>query len=361
MDLLSECKASEMFEGQVVVYKHLYAYIDSMCLKWCLELNIPDIIHNHGQPISLHDLVSTLQVPPPKIGGVHRLMRHLAHNGFFRVVKIHDENNDNEEEKEAYALTVASKLLVKGTEHCLAPMTKCALDPTLSGAYHFLGKWTFEENLTLADVSLGTNLWEFFSKNPSYLSFFNESMISDSQMLKLALQDHRPVFEGLESIVDVGGANGTISKIINAMFPELKCIVFDLPHVVENLSGSNNLSFVGGDMFHYIPHADAVLLKGILHDWDDEHCVKILRNCKDAILNTNVKKGKIIVIDTVINEKSDEYELTQMKLRMDIVMTNVNGKERSEEELKKLFLEVGFQDYKISPLNVIYSLIEIYP
>ncbi|MED6157478.1 Isoflavone 7-O-methyltransferase [Stylosanthes scabra] len=260
MDLLSECKASEVFEGQVVVYKHMHAYIDSMCLKWCLELNIADIIHKHGQPITLHDLVSTLQVPPSKISGVHRLMRHLAHNGFFDIIRFHD--NNNEEEKEAYALTVASKLLVKGTQHSLAPMTKGALDPTVSGAYHFLGKWTFEDNLTLFDVSLGTNLWEFFSKNPSRLSFFNESMISDSQMLKLGLKDHGAVFEGLESIVDVGGGNGTISKIINAMFPELKCIVFDLPHVVENLSGSNNnLSFVGGDMFHSIPHADAILLK----------------------------------------------------------------------------------------------------
>ncbi|MED6108352.1 hypothetical protein PIB30_023119 [Stylosanthes scabra] len=226
MDLLSECKASEVFEGQVVVYKHLYAYIYSMCLKWCLELNIPDIIHNHGQPISLHDLVSTLQVPPSKIGGVPRLMRYLAHHGFFRA--------------------------------------------------------------------------------------------HDSQIVKLALKDHSDVFEGLESIVDVGGGNGTISKIINELFPQLKCIVFDLPHVVENLLGNNNLSFVGGDMFHSIPQADALLLKWILHDWNDENCVKILKQCKDAI-SKNSNGGKIIIIDCVINEKCDEYGHTQMKLMMDIL------------------------------------------
>ncbi|XLV00082.1 hypothetical protein S245_014421, partial [Arachis hypogaea] len=95
----------------------------------------------------------------------------------------------------------------------------------------------------------------------------------------------------------------------------------------------------------------------ILHDWDDEHCVKILKKCKDAILN-NVKGGKVIIIDTVMNENHEEHELTQLKLRMDIMMTHVNGKERSQEELKKLFLEAGFQNYKISPLTGIYSLIE---
>ncbi|XLR21127.1 hypothetical protein HN51_067921 [Arachis hypogaea] len=362
MDLLSGRKANEIFEGQVHVYKHIFAYLDSMCLKWCIELEIPTIIYNHEKPITLHELISILQVPPSKISGVERLMRHLSHNGFFDIVTIHNDDDENKEEKEAYALTISSELLVKGTEYCLTPMAKCSLDPSVSSSYNLLAKWTLEENLTLSEISLGTNLWNFLSKNPSILTSFNESMASDSQMVKLALKDHSAVFEGLESIVDVGGGNGTISKIISDMFPKLKCIVFDLPHVVENFSGTsnNNLSFVGGDMFNYIPVADAVLLKWILHDWDDEHCVKILKKCKDAI-SKNTKGGKAIIIDFVINEKQDEFGLTQMKLRMDIAMTSVNGKERSEEEFKKPFLEAGFQDYKIFPLTGMYSLILVYP
>ncbi|RYR60354.1 hypothetical protein Ahy_A04g017438 [Arachis hypogaea] len=355
MDLLSGRKSNEIFEGQVHVYKHMYAYLDSMCLKWCIELEIPTIIYNHEKPITLHELISILQVPPSKISGVERLMRHLSHNRFFDIVTIHDDDggDENKEKKEAYALTIASELLVKGTEYCLTPMAKCGLNPLMSSSFNLLGKWTLEKNLTLSEISLGTNLWDFLSKNPSILTSFNESMASDSQMVKLALKDHSAVFEGLESIVDVGGGNGTISKIISDMFPKLKCIVFDLPHVVENFSGttSNNLSFVGGDMFNYICICK---LQGkllflfqlnsnlwILHDWDEEHCVKILKKCKDAISN-NTKGGKAIVIDLVINEKQDEFGLTQMKLRMDIAMTTLNGKERSEEEFKKLFLEAGF-------------------
>nr|XP_025692277.2 isoflavone 7-O-methyltransferase [Arachis hypogaea] len=361
MDLLSGRKANEIFEGQVHVYKHMYVYLNSMCLKWCIELEVPTIIYNHEKPITLHELISILQVPPSKISGVERLMRHLSHNGFFDIVTIHDDDDENKEEKEAYALTIASELLVKGTEYCLTPMAKCSLDPSVSSSYNLLGKWTLEENLTLSEISLGTNLWNFLSKNPSILTSFNESMASDSQMVKLALKDHNAVFEGLESIVDVGSGNGTVSKIISDMFPKLKCIVFDLPHVVENFSGtnSNNLSFIGGDMFNFIPEADAVLLKWILHDWDEEHCVKILKKCKDAISN-NTKGGKAIVIDLVINEKQDEFGLTQMKLRMDIAMTTLNGKERSEEEFKKLFLEAGFEDYKIFPLTGMYSLIVVF-
>ena len=111
----------------------MFAFLDSMCLMWCVELGIPDIIHSHGQHITLHELLSTLQVLPTKISGVEHLMRYLAHNGFSDIVRIHD----NLEEKEAYALTVASQLLVRGTDHCLYPMVERFLDSTIS-VKHFL-------------------------------------------------------------------------------------------------------------------------------------------------------------------------------------------------------------------------------
>ncbi|MED6199964.1 Isoflavone 7-O-methyltransferase [Stylosanthes scabra] len=101
------------------------------------------------------------------------------------------------------------------------------------------------------------------------MRFFNHATASDSQIINFALRDHGVVSEGLESIVDVAGGTGMVAKYLSETFPHLKCMVFDLPHVVENLSGSNNLSYVGGDMFQSIPKADAVLLKWILHDWNE--------------------------------------------------------------------------------------------
>ncbi|KAG5095996.1 hypothetical protein JHK84_051584 [Glycine max] len=93
----------------------------------------------------------------------------------------------------------------------------------------------------------------------------------------------------------------------------------------------------------------------------DEDCRKILENCKEAI-SSKSKTGKVIVIDVVINEKKDEHEITRLKLLMDLNMACLlNGKERREEDWKKLFVEAGFQSYKISPLTGYLSLIEIYP
>ncbi|KAL2618145.1 hypothetical protein GLYMA_08G248000v4 [Glycine max] len=347
-------KASEIFQGQALIYRHMFAFIDSMCLKTIIELGIPDIIHKHGQPITLSELVSILHVPPARVGHVQSLMHYLSHHRFFESVRIH--------EKEAYALTAASELLVKSSELSLAPMVEYILDPTLSASFHQMKKWVYEEDLSVFDISLGCSLWDFLNKNPAYNESFNEAMARDSQMSNLALRDCKLVFEGLESIVDVGGGTGATARMISEAFPDLKCVVLDRPHVLENLSESNNLTYVGGDMFKSIPKADAVLLKWILHDWTDKDCIKILENCKEAISSNNGKRGKIIVIDMVIQEKQDEHKVTELKLLWDVAMACVlNGKERNEEEWKKLFMEAGFQDYKISPLTGFLSLIEIYP
>ncbi|TKY65088.1 Flavonoid 4'-O-methyltransferase [Spatholobus suberectus] len=197
-------------------------------------------------------------IPPTKVSSVQSLLRFLAHNGFFEIVRIHD----NIEEKEAYALTAASELLVKGNDLCLAPMIKGVLDPTVTGSWHQLKKWTYEDDLTLFGISFGSHLWDFLNNNPTYNKLFNEAMASDSQMMNVALRDCNWVFEGLESFVDVGGGTGIMAKIICEAFPKLKCIVLERPAIVENLSGSNNVTYVGGDMFESIPKANAILLKG---------------------------------------------------------------------------------------------------
>jgi methylase of polypeptide subunit release factors len=75
------------------------------------------------------------------------------------------------------------------------------------------------------------------------------------------INECKEVFEGLGSLVDVGGGTGTVAKSIAEAFPHLDCTVFDLPHVVADLQGSENLKYVGGDMFEAIPPADGIVLK----------------------------------------------------------------------------------------------------
>ncbi|TKY50287.1 Isoflavone 7-O-methyltransferase [Spatholobus suberectus] len=349
-------KASELLQAQAHLYRVLYSFLNPMSIKWAIDLGIPDIIHKHGQPITLPELVSALKVPQAKATCVQRLMRLLAHNDFFAIINTDDGSN------EAYALTPPSQVLVNDTDHCLSSMVKLLNNPTLVGSYHQLGEWTCGEDLTIIETALGPGCyWDFIHQDATQMKMFNEAMESDSHIVRLALRDCKSVFEGLDSIVDVGGGTGNTAKIIGEAFPKLKYIVLDLPQVVAGITGSNNLSFVGGNMFKSVPQADAVLLKWVLHNWSDDDCIKILKNCKEAIAGKG-EGGKVIIIDIVINEKQDEHKMTEMKLLFDIVMmTYHNGKERSEKDWKRLFVEAGFKSYKLFPAFGFRSLIELYP
>ncbi|KAJ7947040.1 putative O-methyltransferase [Quillaja saponaria] len=357
MDSINGNEASELLQAQTHLYKHMFNFISSMSLKCAIHLGIPDIIHKHGQPISLPELVSVLQIDPTKTGHVDRLMRLLVHDGFFAKTHVHDESK----EQEAYVLTTPSKLLLKDKDPCFSSFVQAMLDPKIFISWHSMGDWLGGKELTPFEFSDGRDFWDWINQNPEHRKQFDETMDSDSKVISLALKDCKSVFEGLSSLLDVGGGTGTVAKTISEAFPHLKCTVLDLPNVVANLTGSENLNFVGGDMFQAIPPADAVLLKWILHDWDDDECIKILKNSKEAI-SSKGEGGKVIIIDIVINEKTEDHELTAAKLYFDMnMMVACNGQERNEKQWEKLLLEAGFRNYKITPIFGLKSLIEAYP
>ncbi|KAM3748251.1 hypothetical protein ACB098_05G093500 [Castanea mollissima] len=276
-------------------------------------------------------------------------MRLLVHSGFFVTTRVHI-NQQEEEEEEAYDLTPSSRILLKDNVTNLSPFLLAMLDPVLVSPWHFLESWFRGDKVTPFESAQGIGFWDYADQNPDFNDSFNKAMASDSGMMNLVVKDCKPVFEGLDTLVDVGGGTGTCARIISEAFPHLKCTVLELPHVVANLADNSNLNFVGGDMFQSIPSADAILLKLVLHALRDEDCVKVLKKCREAISNKG-KGGKVIIIDIVIDEKKDEHEITSAKLFFDmLMMVVVTGRERHEKELEKLFLEAGFGHYKIKPL-----------
>ncbi|KAK9936454.1 hypothetical protein M0R45_013296 [Rubus argutus] len=349
-------EARELFEAQSHLYKHIFNFVSSMSLKCAVRLGIPDIINNHGEPITLHELVTALQLDPAKTGYVYRLMRLMVHSGFFATKQV----CRNQQEEEAYDLTPSSRLLLKDKVPTLLPFVMAMLDPALATPWQYLGNWFRGNELTPFETAHGMGLWEYGDRNPEFNSLFNEAMASDSGMMNLVIKDCKPIFEGLSSLVDVGGGTGKVARILCEAFPHLKCTVLELPHVVADLQDSANLKFIAGDMFMAIPPADAVLLKLTLHALSDEECLKVLKKCREALPGNG--EGKVIIIDIVINKEKDESQLAEAKLCFDmLMMVVVTGRERSEKEWEKLFLEAGFSKYKLTPIFGLRSLIEVYP
>ncbi|XP_059659943.1 trans-resveratrol di-O-methyltransferase-like [Cornus florida] len=360
MDPIHGEESSELFQAQAHIYKHIFNFANSMCLSSALQLGIPDIIHNHKQPITLPQLVTALQLPPTKTSHVHRLMRLLVHSNFFATTKIH-VNQEEEEEEEGYVLTPCSKLLLKDELITLAPFVHAAVHPVLFTPWQFLGDWFRSNDINAFQTAHGVKMWEFGDQNPEFNNIFNKAMASESQMMRLIVGDCKDIFGELHSLVDVGGGTGVVARIVLEAFPHIKCTVFDLPQVVASSPECENLNYVGGNMFQSIPSADAILLKCVLHNWSDEDCVKILKRCREAIPSKG--GGKVIIIDMVINgDQKDEHDIAETKLVYDILMmVQVTGKERNEKEWKKLFLEAGFSSYKIAPIFGLRSVIEVFP
>uniref|UniRef100_A0A2N9EPN8 CCHC-type domain-containing protein n=1 Tax=Fagus sylvatica TaxID=28930 RepID=A0A2N9EPN8_FAGSY len=186
-------------------------------------------------------------------------MRLLVHSGFFTKTKVHENQEDDEEE--VYTLTPSSRLIIKDKVTSLSPFVQAMLDPVLVSPWQFLGDWFQGNELTPFEKAHGMGMWDYCNQSPEYNNIFNEAMASDSRLMSLVVKDYKSIFDGLGSLVDVGGGTGTVAKIISEEFPHMICTVFDLPHVVANLTDSQNLKYVGGDMFQSIPSADAVMFK----------------------------------------------------------------------------------------------------
>ncbi|KAF7847265.1 hypothetical protein BT93_L3140 [Corymbia citriodora subsp. variegata] len=255
-----DATTSDLLRAQAHIWNHIFSFINSMCLKCAIDLGIPDLIHHHGRPMTLLELVSVLHIQPTKAHCIHRLMRILTHSGFFELQDLEEADRQT-----GYVLTCASRLLVKHNPLSVAPFALMALGPFSMGQWQYLSAWLRDAedvHPSTFEMAYGLPMWEFGGRNPEVVGLFDEAMACDSSLMaNVVVHTCGAVFEGLSLVVDVGGGTGTMAKAITDAFPHLECTVFDQPHVVDGLVGRERLKFVGGDMFVKIPPADAIFLK----------------------------------------------------------------------------------------------------
>nr|BBE32341.1 O-methyltransferase [Acorus calamus] len=324
-------------------WNYLCSYFGPMSLKCATELGIPAIIvGSHGKPITLSDLVSKLPIHPTKSDHLRRLMHMLVNSGFLTLQR--DNNGED-----AYLPTTFLRYFVSNNVKGFLP-----LDPLMLTPLNHLSEWFQGDERRHFHTVHGESLWDVMARHPGLQSKFNEDMERDTRvMMGLIIAECRGVFEGVNTLVDVGGATGTSARMISDAFPNIRCTVLDQPHVVASAPDHARVKYVGGDMFEHIPPADVIFLKWILHDWNDEECVKILKQCKEAIPSRE-DGGKVILVEMV--DKGAEIQAL-----WDVMMMMLGGKERSEFEWHKLFIDAGFTDYKITPILGTRSIIEVYP
>lgn len=202
----------------------------------------------------------------------------------------------------------------------------------------------------------GVPFFQYMTENPERHSIYDEAMmvhgIAETEPMLDAYD-----FSAFRTVVDIGGGNGRMLAAILNRYPEIEGILFDLPTVVERsrsvISGldlSERCRLVGGDFFTSVPAADVYVLRHILHDWDDDDAVSILRNCREAMN----PEGRILVVETVIpplNEPSFGKWL-------DLMMLIVDGRERTQEQYRQLFSKAALKLNRIVSTTHEISVIE---
>ncbi|KAL3754592.1 hypothetical protein ACJRO7_001785 [Eucalyptus globulus] len=349
MEGAKEGDAAAMLRGQAEIWRYMLGFADSMALNCAVELRIADIIHSHGsRPVTLAQIARSIEgSPSPDLPYLSRVMRLLVRRNIFSIHHPSDSGDP------LYGLTDSSRWLVRDSELNLVPMVIMENHPLQLAPWHCLGQCVREGGIAFQKAH-GVEMWEFAGDNPEFNKMFNDAMACTVKIImKAVLEAYGDGFNLVGSVVDVGGGTGGVIAEIVKAYPHIRGINFDLPHV-----------HVGGNMFEAIPKADAVFLKWVLHDWGDEDCVKILKNCRKAIASSDQKPGKLIIVDLVLLDREgsgDPFEDFGVTFDLLMMAHQSGGKERTEAEWKVLLEQGGFPRHNIIKIQALPSIIEAFP
>lgn len=202
-------------------------------------------------------------------------------------------------------------------------------------------------------------LFEYYAQNPESGKAYDQAQKSGSAAARAEILK-RYDFSGISKLVDVGGGNGSLISAILKTNPTMQGVLFEQPSVIAEAKEliqaegvEERCSLVAGDFFESVPSGgDAYILRYILHNWDDEQAIAILKNCHRAL----VENGKILVIEQVIPPGNEPFIGKLLDLHMLVLFPG--GCERTEQEYRALFEASGFQLTKIVPTKANVSVIE---
>jgi DNA-binding transcriptional ArsR family regulator len=264
-----------------------------------------------------------------------------------------------------YALTSLGELLRGDVKGSLRRLAIVSTGEWRWRAYGYLGHAlrTGEPGFVPA---YGCRFWEYLANHPQEAASFAETM-SRVSTLRDAVLASAYDFSDVRCLVDVGGGHGSLLCAVLARHPHVRGVLFDLPSVLEG-AGEQLLTAglgercqaVAGDFLDAVPpDGDAYLLSWVLHDWDDETAVRILRNCRAAMSDT----ARLLLVELVVPAADDPAPapgVARLVKQTDLEMLAVvGGRERTAAEYGELLARAGFSLTRIPSLEGMpWSVIE---
>jgi hypothetical protein len=317
----------------------------SQAIYVAAKLGIADLLEDGPKPCDA--LAAATQTHS---GALYRLLRALASLGVFA-----------EETDGRFRLTPLAECLCTS-----APGSLRAFAVMLGEEAHWRA-WgevlhSVQTGQPAFDHVFGMPHFRHFAANPEAGRLFNEGMTSRSGQENEAIIAAYD-FSGLRRVIDVAGGQGTLLAAILQASSTTRAVLFDLPHVIATArsvlarSGqAPRCELEEGDFFDKVPAGgDAYMLKKVIHDWDDERALSILKNCRKAMSS----RGRLLLMEPVIPPGNEPSFNKLLDLLM-LVWTS-GGKERTEVEHRILLAAADFKVARVISTKSPVSIIEAQP
>ena len=313
-------------------------YLYSAALRVAAVLGVAD--HLTDAPKTAIELADATGADPRSL---YRVLRLLATRGIFA-----------EDDAGRFMLTPAADPLRTDAPSSIRPGILMLTDKTF---WLMAGELTstVREGTTSFERMFGMPLFDYFARDAETTALLHVGMaaVSDPENPLIA---HAYDFPHSATIVDLGGGHGGLLLAALRENPGLYGVLFDQSHVLaehclSELDADDRWETVAGDFFTEVPPGDVYLIKRILHDWDDDQSVRILRHCRKAMS----PGGRVLVIDAVIPPGNDHHPGKLLDLLM---LTLLPGRERTRTEFEHLFAEAGLKLVRVIPTGSPLSIVE---
>ena len=318
---------------QAVLRQMVQGFMPAKSLQVAAELGIADLIAE--KPKSADQLSTILGVHSESL---YRLLRALTSLGIFK--EISHNQFENTPLSEAFRTNVPGSmrdyLIFYPDDPFMLAVTKL-LDVVKTG------KPSFKD-------ANGCEQWEYFQRHRESAERFNKGMAArTSQVISALLESYD--FSQFKTLIDVGGGLGTVLASILSKFQQLHGCLYEQSSVVEGAKSFleaqgviSRCNLISGDFFESVPKDfDAYLMKSIIHDWDDEKALAILKNCRASIN----KHGKLLLIERVIGQDDAPLSVKWQDLYMMVIY---GSRVRTEQEFRNLLRASDFELKKVIAL-----------
>jgi hypothetical protein len=281
--------------------------------------------------------------------GLYRLLRALASVGVF------SESGDRR-----FKLTPMGQLLRSDHAQSLAGYARFTGHDSTWRPWGRLG-YSVKTGLPAFDNVFGAPIFEYLGRNPEIAAIF------DGAMTSISSAEARTVtaaydFKGIEILMDVAGGQGVLLATVLQRHKTMRGVLFDMPQVTAGAAAvftpaaiAGRVRIESGDFFRELPPgADAIIMKHIIHDWDDDSATRILQTCHRAL----PPRGKVLIVDPVVPPGNTPHFGKLLDLQM--LVLSPRGRERTKTEFARLLRGAGFRMSRIvataSPLSVVEAV-----